>query len=238
MFISFLIMIIVNYLANALPINGKTTGEISDQLNVLFTPAGYVFSIWGLIYLLLAIWLIISFFKRDTSEATTTKISYLFSLSCLLNAGWLLSFHYEKFILSSIIIIALLIVLILIYLSYPIGDNRFGGRLPFSFYLGWISVATIANISYTLQFHEISLGIDEVTGTILLIVVAAVIAIAGRYISNDPFFAIVFVWAIIGIAKANPGTTIETAAYTVAIVIFISIIFLPFLAKRRTSTKA
>lgn len=238
MFISFLIMIIVNYLANALPINGKTTGEISDQLNVLFTPAGYVFSIWGLIYLLLAIWLIISFFKRDTSEATTTKISYLFSLSCLLNAGWLLSFHYEKFILSSIIIIALLIVLILIYLSYPIGVNRFGGRLPFSFYLGWISVATIANISYTLQFHEISLGIDEVTGTILLIVVAAVIAIAGRYISNDPFFAIVFVWAIIGIAKANPGTTIETAAYTVAIVIFISIIFLPFLAKRRTSNKA
>ncbi len=238
MFISFLITIIVNYLANALPINGKTTGEISDQLNVLFTPAGYVFSIWGLIYFLLAIWIIISFLKRETSEATPMKISYLFALSCLLNAGWLFSFHYEKFILSSIIIIVLLVVLILIYLRYPIGDSRFRGRLPFSFYLGWISVATIASISYTLQFHEISLGIDEVTGTILLIVVAAVIAVAGRYISDDPYFAIVFVWAIVGIAKANPGTTIETAAYIIAIVIFIAIISLPSLAKKKISNKA
>ena len=224
MFVAYVIMVATNALANILPINGQTTSEISNRLDVPFTPAGYVFSIWGLIYFLLAIWLIIAFRNRSTKKAVPRKISFLFILTCLLNASWLFSFRYEQFILSTIVIIALLVTLIAIHQSYPKGENRFGGRLPFSFYLGWISVATIANINYTLKFHDVSLGIGEMEGTIGLVIIAGILGIVTRYRTDDPFYALVFVWAIIGIGVANSGTSLATAAYIVAAVVFISII--------------
>lgn len=235
MVIAYLFMVSTNALANILPINGQTTSEISDRLDVPFTPAGYVFSIWGLIYILLAVWLIIAFKNRHTDKAVPGKIGTLFILSCLLNAFWLFSFHYEQFILSTIIIIALLLTLIAIHQSYRKSDSRFGGRLPFSFYLGWVSVATIANINYTLKFHDVSLGIGEIEGTIGLVIIAAILGIAGRYLSDDPFYALVFVWAILGIGVANSETGLATAAYITAIVIFIAIIAISYVRNKRTS---
>lgn len=187
MVIAYIAMVTVNILSNTLPINGQTTQEISAKQVVLFTPAGYVFSIWGLIYFLLAIWLIIQFLRRNTKEATSDDIAILFITSCLLNICWLLTWHYEYFGLSVIVMLGLLATLILLYQSYSIDDFTFGGRLPFSFYLGWISVATIANITYTLQYYNISLGIDEVTGTIGLIILAGILAITVLYVSNDIF---------------------------------------------------
>lgn len=221
--IAFIAMVTVNILSNTLPINGQTIGEISDKLQVLFTPAGYVFSIWGLIYLLLAIWLFLQFKKRKTKDATPDKVAYLFIASCIFNIVWLLTWHYEYFAVALIIMFALLVTLIFLYKSYATTNNDFGGRLPFSFYLGWISVATIANMSYTLKYYEISLGIGEFPGTIGLIVIAGALAIIGRYVSNDPYFAIVFVWAIIGIASANSEKSIVTTSYFVATVVFIAI---------------
>lgn len=234
MLIAYVAMVMTNALANSLPINGQTTSEISNRLDVPFTPAGYVFSIWGLIYLLLAIWLILAFKNRNTDKAVPRKTGSLFILSCILNAAWLFSFHYEQFILSSIIIVALLITLIAIHQSYPRSDSRFGGRLPFSVYLGWISVATIANITYTLKFHDVSLGIGEIEGTIGLVIIAGILGIAGRYLSDDPFYALVFVWAIVGIAVANSGTALATASYIIAVVIFIAIIAISFMRNRKT----
>lgn len=134
MTVTFFIMVGINALANARPLNGQRTGEISDSLNVLFTPAGYVFSIWSLIYLLVFIWLIMQWIRKET----TTLQAVLFSTS--------------------------------------------------SIYLGWISVATIANFSFTMKDAGISLGISEVYGTILLMFVAMLIAIASRFISRDVFF--------------------------------------------------
>lgn len=235
MFVAYVIMVATNALANILPINGQTTSEISNRLDVPFTPAGYVFSIWGLIYFLLAIWLIIAFRNRSTKKAVPRKIGFLFILTCLLNASWLFSFHYEQFILSTIVIIALLVTLIAIHQSYPKGENRFGGRLPFSFYLGWISVATIANINYTLKFHDVSLGIGEMEGTIGLVIIAGILGIATRYRTDDPFYALVFVWAIIGIGVANSGTSLATVAYIVAVVIFIAVIAGSFMRSKKAA---
>lgn len=218
----YIAMVVVNILSNMLPINGQTASEISSRINVLITPAGYVFSIWGVIYGLLAIWLYLLWKKIKTIDTKTySKLTYLFVLSCLLNISWLFSFHYEKFILSTFVIIALLIVLIAIYLLYPVGDSRFSGRLPFSIYLGWVSVATIVNISYTLKYYNISLGIDEVTGTIILLIIAGLLALIGLFRANDPYFALVFVWAIIGVARSNDAPLLVNAAYIIAIVIFI-----------------
>lgn len=231
MTVAYLAMIITNVLSNTLPINGQTTADISDKLDVLFTPAGYVFSIWGLIYVLLAIWLFIQIKNRATEKAPSDKLSLLFIVSCALNIVWLLTWHYEYFAISVGVMLLLLVSLIAIYKQYDTTDYRFGGRFPFSFYLGWISVATIANISYTLKYYDISLGIAEVPGTIVLLVVACILAIAGRYLSNDPYFAIVFVWAIVGIAARNTNEQLVTAAYIVAAVIFIAIIVGSFMKK-------
>lgn len=236
MIIAYVAMVTTNVLSNTLPINGQTTAEISDKLTVLFTPAGYVFSIWGIIYVLLAIWLFLQVKNRHTEQATSNTVSYLFVASCVFNIIWLLTWHYEYFALSIIVMLLLLITLIAIYKQYRIADSRFGGRFPFSFYLGWISVATIANMSYTLKYYAISLGIDEVTGTIILIIIAGILAIAGRYLSNDPYFSIVFVWAIVGIAARNTEQSIVITAYVVAAIIFIAILVVSFMRKPTIQT--
>lgn len=236
MIVAYIAMVAVNALSNRLPINGQTTADISDKQNVLFTPAGYVFSIWGLIYLLLAIWLFLQVKNRNTEQAATDKVSLLFTVSCVFNIAWLLTWHYEYFALSIAVMLLLLVTLIFIYQQYATTDYRLGGRFPFSFYLGWISVATIANISYTLKYYDVSLGINEVAGTIGLLLVAGALAISGRYLSNDPYFAIVFVWAIIGIAARNTEQSLVMTAYAVAAIIFIAIIAVSFIKKPQSQT--
>lgn len=228
MTVTFFIMVGINALANARPLNGQRTGEISDSLNVLFTPAGYVFSIWSLIYLLVFIWLIMQWIRKET----TTLQAVLFSTSSILNVLWLVTYHYEFFWTSTVIMVALLLTLIALYLTYPRGNWHVAERLPFSIYLGWISVATIANFSFTMKDAGISLGISEVYGTILLMFVAMLIAIASRFISRDVFFPLVIVWAFTGIIAANTAQEIVVMTTIFILIIMITII-LGFLKRKR-----
>lgn len=234
MTIAFVAMLVINGLATTGVLNNQTTSEISNSQTVLITPAGYVFSIWGVIYVLVAIWLFLQF-KRKHEEPVTQPIAMLFIASCVLNIFWLVTFHYELFAIAQIIMLGLLIALILLYKQYSVDDDRFAGRLPFSVYLGWISVATIVNMSFTLKYYDVSLGISEPIGTVVLLVVAVLLAIAGHYISKDPYFAIVFVWAIIGIATANSDTLVVYSAYIAAAVIFIVIIAVSLLFNKQTA---
>ncbi|WP_349632671.1 TspO/MBR family protein [Cytobacillus firmus] len=137
---AYLVMIAVNALANILPLNEQTTGEISNKLEVLFTPAGYVFSIWGFIYLLLGVWLARQIPKKRRSLPIYRQTSILFIVSCMLNSLWIIAWHYEYFLLSVIIMIALLFTLIFLYKSASEFDPDFLDVAPFSVYLGWISV--------------------------------------------------------------------------------------------------
>lgn len=114
---AFLLVVIVNGLANALPLNGQTTGEISNRLDVLFTPAGYVFSIWGLIYLLLGIWVLSMFPESRRNLPVYQNTSGLFVLSSLLNSFWIFMWHYEFFGLSVLVMLLLLLTLIRLYLK-------------------------------------------------------------------------------------------------------------------------
>lgn len=200
--ISYLAMIMVNALASTVGINGKKTGEISDQVHVLFMPSGYVFAIWGLIYFLLAIWLIQQF-RSSVKNKGTTRLG-LFLATSLFNIAWLLSWHYEFFTSSIVIMIGLLISLIFLYLSYSKGDYRFSGRLPFSIYLGWISVALMANISFVLKYYEWDgFGISEQLWAQLLLILATLLAAFIRVHNRDILFSLVVIWAFIGIAVQN-----------------------------------
>ena len=202
MLLSYLAMVVVNILASTVGINGKKTNEISDQVDVLFVPAGYVFSIWGLIYVLLAIWLILNF--RSSQEHEKPTRMGLFVVICLFNIAWLLSWHYGLYTSSIVIMIGLLISLIFLYESYPKGDAHFSGRLPFSIYLGWISVALMANISFVLKYYEWDrFGFSEQFWAQTLFILATGLAAFIRINNRDIFFPLVVIWALIGIAVKN-----------------------------------
>jgi hypothetical protein len=191
-------MLAMNYLANALPLNNKTTGELSDSFPNLFVPAGITFSIWGIIYLLLIAFCIAQF--TGSSKEVIADISWLFGISCILNALWIICWHYGKLPLSLIVMMGLLVTLIVINIS--IRELPFGIiKATFGIYLGWICIATIANVTAVLVnsnwngFH-----IPQETWTIIMIVIGTVLIGLTIYRLKNPFIGLAVVWAFIGIA--------------------------------------
>ena len=147
----FILIVVINALANLLPINGQTTGEISNRIDVLITPAGYAFSIWTLIYILIGIWIIRQYPRERRGLPVYTNTSIIFMLSGLLNCTWILTWHYEYFITSLAVMFAYLISLIILYRRMKDSNPGFFDIAPFSINLGWISVATIVNVAYVLK---------------------------------------------------------------------------------------
>lgn len=193
----FTAMIVMNYLANALPINNKTTGQISDSIPNLFAPAGITFSIWGIIYLLLLVYCILQF--RDAHKVISIRIGWYFGFSCVLNAIWIVFWHYEKLPLSLIVMIGILAMLVLI--NVGIRDLPFGLiKAAFGIYLGWICIATIANVTALLvHYNWQGLGLSEETWTIIMISAGALIATVTLLRLNNPFLGLSVIWAFAGI---------------------------------------
>lgn len=226
---AFVIMVIINYLANSIPLNGQTTGEISSKVTVLFTPASYVFSIWGLIYFSLAIWIIRMLPGSRRHLPMYEKALFPFIFSCLLNVFWIFSWHYEFFISSVFLMIALLLILIRLYQTVKNANASFFDLFPFSLYLGWISVATIANISFTLEFYDWSgWGLSDVTWTIVMLCVATALALIFSKRQRDVVYPLVFVWAFVGIGVKNQGIEqgLANTAFILAAVILIGVGYL------------
>lgn len=206
----FLLVLVVNSLANALPLGGNTTGELSDLYPNLFVPAGLTFSIWGVIYLALAAFIV--FQARDLFSQQKIEMPYLqairgyFLLSCLTNAGWIFAWHYRQVLLSLVLMLILLFSLIMTYLNLDIGNKSVDAsirnfvHLPFSLYLGWITVATIANITAVLVYHHWNgWGLSEVFWTALVILVGTVIALLNIIQRGDIAYSAVILWAYLGI---------------------------------------
>jgi len=229
--IGFLGVIIVNGLANAIPINNKTTGELSDQYPNLFVPAGLTFSIWGVIYILLAIFIIyglIVAFRKDTQNSSfIDSIGILFFISCLANIGWIFSWHYEILPLSLVLMLLLLGSLIAIYLQLHIGKldstqiNKYLVYLPFSVYLGWITIATIANFTALLvNVNWNMFGLGEQFWAVIVIIVGIAVALSILITRKDIFYCIVVDWALLGILlkRIAVETTPDQSVIVVTIV--------------------
>jgi hypothetical protein len=208
--LGFLGTIIINALANILPINDKTTGELSDQYPNLFVPAGLTFSIWGVIYLMLAVFVIyglIVAIKNDARKsAFLEKISWLFLITSILNIAWIFTWHYENVPLSLLVMLLLLASLITIYLRLNIGtseaksDEKYLTHLPFSIYLGWITIATIANVTALLvDIQWNTFGLGDQFWAIAVIIVGVVITLLTLFKRKDIFYCLVVNWALIGI---------------------------------------
>ena len=233
--ITFIIMIVVNVLANALPINGMDTGVVSDSFPNLFAPAGITFSIWGVIYLLLGIF---SFYqlgiinKNDAVSAELLdRVGIFFSISSVINSLWIFSWHYQIIPLSIILMLGLLYCLIKIVDTIKIEKlsrrEKFFIKVPFSIYFGWITVATIANATtlfVSLNWNRF--GIPESVWTVILIIIGAAIGILTMLNNKDYFYGLVIIWAYFGIIIKHTTifqnqfpSVIITAAICIALVL-------------------
>lgn len=220
-----LVTITVNGLANALPINGQTTAEISDRFPILFVPAGYVFAIWGLIYVGLIAYSVYQALPAQRDNATLQRIAPLYWLASAANSIWILLWHYEYFTWTIVAMATLLLSLIAIYRilrASPHGGERgfaWAAQLPFSVYLGWISVATIANAAQLLYFLEWSRwGVADVTWTLIMLAVTAILGLAMLLRESDFAYAFVLIWALLGIAAKQTAVAaaVGAGAYAVA----------------------
>lgn len=190
-------MIVMNYLANALPLNGKSTGELSDMYPNLFVPAGLTFSIWGAIYLLLAGYCIVQFTGSD--QIAISSVSWLFAATCIFNAMWIVAWHYQKLPLSLLIMLLLLVTLIMINTRIS-GSSQGLIKASFGVYLGWICIATIANVTALLvAYHWNGFGISDVAWTIIMIAAGTVIVSLSIMNFRNPYIGLAVIWAFAGI---------------------------------------
>ena len=232
-----LITIVVNMLAVLLPLNGKSTASISDQFQVYFVPANYVFSIWSLIYLGLIGFTIYQFVLKPAQYKIVKEIAPAVILTGVFNSIWLFMWHYEYFAWTLPLMIALLVSLIFIVVKLQkvkeSDKPRFFDlliKLPFSIYIGWITVATVANatdVLYLLQFNGFGMQ-PQLWGAIMMLIAGA-LGLIGIKKNGDFAYAAVIVWAVTGIGvKFSNEFIITTAAIVVACFLLIGALLKQF----------
>jgi hypothetical protein len=227
----------VNSLANIVRFGGRQTGEISDSIPNLFVPSGITFAVWGAIYLLLfgfTVYQARGLWRNDERLGGRIKsIGVFFIVSCALNMAWIFAWHFLLVGLSLIIMAALLITLIVLYLRLNASGPKLTLseylflRLPFSVYLGWISVATIANVTAVLVTAGWDgFGASQAFWTVFMIGIALALALTVLFIRRDSAFALVFVWAFLGIylkRVAPGGTFVPEVAYAAFIAMAVTV---------------
>lgn len=207
--LAYLCMVAVNTLANTIPINGKNTGQVSDSYQNLFAPAGMTFAIWGVIYVLLAFYVLYQFGLHQHNQKISLDLVFktigpAFILSSLANAAWIFAWHYDMIGLSMGLMIVLLLCLITIIgmlkkIELKTREKWFV-KVPFSVYFGWITIATIANATTLLvSLGFDGFGIDEYYWTIFILVVGLIIGAVSTYLNKDIAYGAVIIWAYAGI---------------------------------------
>lgn len=243
--ILFVAMVVVNALANIIPIGGKTTGEVSADYPTLLTPASYAFSIWGVIYILMgffAIFVAVTSEDDDTISIVRDSIGIFFLLSCMMNIAWLFAWHYGRIGLSTIFILGLLLTLIVINMRFTIYP---GISIParicvygFNIYLGWISAASILNISVLLKKVKwTGFGLSDYFWSLLILLAIVVLGICFMIFGGRFMSSLALMWAVAGMFVRHISATGYNNAYPMLIItlacVFIlilsSVVLAPFI---------
>ncbi len=235
--LAFVAMVVVNALANGLPINGLTTGEVSDLYPNLFTPAGITFSIWSVIYLFLFAFVINTWVRRD--DVQITQLLPAFVMTCIFNLTWIVVWHNLLPGLSVVIMLLLLGTLVLLFLriQHTFQRNKaniFLVSVPFSIYLAWICVATIANISaWLVSFNADEFFISGEAWTLIMMTLAAGIGVLVLLKYQVPEFVAVIAWALTGIFLRWNGSDQMAIQYVSLGLVVALIAFTSFLLVRK-----
>ena len=237
---SVILALAVNILASTLPLNGQNTGEISDRFPVYFVPAGYVFAIWGVIYLG---WIAFIIFQLQDSQKESARLrclGYLFAVSNIANAAWLFCWHYNLFGLSVLVMLTLLGFLIASYLRLNVNRSSvtpieyWSVDVVFSIYLGWITVATVANISDWLYLVEWNgFGISAPIWAVIMLAVASLLGLAMALTRRDAGYLSVLVWAFIGIAVKQAPTQMVALSALVAAILMLGLVVFSLIRRQR-----
>lgn len=238
--LTILVTIVIDILADALPINGLNTGRISDTFHVYFVPAGYVFAIWGIIYIGLIAYATYQALPAQRVNPRMQATGWWVVLGGLANSIWILLWHYELFVGTLGAMLILLATLIAVYLGLGIGQTKVSTgetwmvRVPFSIYLGWITVATVANVSDVLDFLKWNqFGINAAAWMVVILGVVLVIAGLMNFLRRDVAYTVVILWALAGIAVKFPQEGIVTVATWVTFGLVAASLVATFLVKRK-----
>ncbi len=225
---AFIVTLAVNGLAGTTVLNGRSTAQVSDLYANPFTPAGYVFAIWGIIYALLAVFVIYQVLPKQKVKSFQKQIGALFLLSSIFNVVWLFLWQYDYISESCILMFALLATLVSIYLRLGKGKSNVSRteklcvHLPFSVYLGWITVASIANVAAALvSVRWDGFGFSAQAWAILAMVIALVVTLAVIAARRDIAYSLVVVWALAGIAVKQNAYPNNVAVAEIGIVIIL-----------------
>lgn len=238
----FVLTIVVNSLAGSTTIiGGRNTAQVSDANPTLITPAGYVFSIWGIIYMLLAVFVVYQALPGQQGKDCQKKIGLLFVLSSVVNIVWLFLWQFEYLSLSVVLMFLLLATLISIYLRLGVGKSkvalgeRLAVHLPFSVYLGWITVASIANVATTLvSLNWDGFGVSPETWAAVVLAVALTITVIMLVTRKDVAYALVIIWALVGIGVRQSGNqTIVMLTDAGAVIVAVVLIAVVLVTKLR-----
>ncbi len=240
-----IITIAVNAIAEIIPINDVTSKEVSDFVPSLFTPPGYVFAIWSVIYTLLIVFMIFQARPSQSNASYLKPTAIFFVLGGIINNTWLILFHYSYaapaiYVFTPILIGLFLVLMLYTYVKLGVGKTsvtigeKLAVHLPISVYAGWVSLAVIANIASVLNviIPGIPLATQELW-TSLVIIVALVIALLMLIIRHDFAYGLVVIWATVGISTIQSAVPlIFYAAIGTAVVIGIAILLLPIITKK------
>lgn len=238
--VAIVVLIGMNILANALPLNNQNTGQISDRFESLFTPAGYVFSIWGVIYLGLIAFAIFQMLPSQRENPRLRKLGTIFAWSCLANIVWLFFWHYNQFLLTEVAMLALLVLLAATYILLKIGRANVSRaevwlvQVPMSIYLGWISVATIANTAILLlERNWNGWGVSPPVWTVIVMLVGFLLGVLMVLIRHDAPFVLVLVWAYVGIGVPSGAdqALVTALAYVLATLLAIGAAVTPLIKR-------
>jgi benzodiazapine receptor len=242
--LSVVIALTVNILAAALPLNGQNTGEISDRFKVFFVPAGYVFAIWGVIYIGWIAFAIYQALPAQKESPRLRKLGYLFALSGLFNAAWLFCWHYNQFALSVLVMLGLLGLLIASYQRLDVARTKVGTAekwcvdIPFSVYLGWITVATVANVTDLLYYINWSaFGIAPEIWAVIMLLVASLLGLAMALTRRDSAYLFVLVWSFAGIAVKWAAVPVVTYTAWAAALVALGLAVYSIVQRRRVAAR-
>jgi len=237
--VAFVLTVIINSLAGSTTlIGGVNTAFISDSNPTLITPAGFTFAIWGIIYILLGVFVIYQALPSQKEKEYHKQISWLFILISITNISWIFLWQYNLLTLSLPVMFLFLIALILIYTRLGIGKTqvplkeKLAIHTPFSVYLGWITIASIANVAVTaVSLNWDGFGINPETWAILIIIIALLLTLIVVATRKDIAYGLVIIWALFGIMSKQTNTNIVTIVQASAIIILIALAIITILIK-------